>query len=424
MRYNNTRLSLKLALVFILVLTVSMVSTTATAQNLRLLPAAVGDLAATALVTPIATKSAPDVPRERVAVSRALDGEQALDSQTTPFTARSREYWVDVTADELGRGVTLYTESASALVRLNPAPVGPNRLEKTAINPLVLTLVDPKGQTWIEGGGMEKLASADQLAEAGLPFPAGTSAFRVRSELGAGAFQVRAEGLQGKQRYVMHVMDAKSQVELTLRTSRANYLHGQTLEVFASLARGDQRFNLRKIDGFVSSPAGRAWPVEFERVSQGLYRASLQLDGLETPAPGLWEVHASAQGRVTGQPVLRATRAAFATAVPSATFNGSVELTQDAGWTVNLGVDVAAAGRYDVRGVLYATALDGTLLPAALAQTAAWLTPGSRTLALELSPESLGTQGLGAPFEMRDLRLSDQGRMGILHQQNRAFRVE
>ena len=42
-----------------------------------------------------------------------------------------------------------------------------------------------------------------------------------------------------------------------------------------------------EVDGFVTSPAGRAWPVAFAAAGNGVYRAALELDALEAPAPGL-----------------------------------------------------------------------------------------------------------------------------------------
>ncbi len=407
-------------------LALTLAATVVSAQpRVEFLPAGDGDLAASGLVAPLVTKAGPQVPREAVAFSRPLGADEAL-APPAPFVARSREYFVEVTADELARGVPVYATSPGALVRLNPAPsasrAGRAATEKAAVDPLDLVLVDGRGRTWHDGNGMDRLAGAEELAQTGVPFAAGTSAFRLGPELGAGGLEVRAPGLSGSSRYLMHVFDAGSDLELTVRTSRAGYLHGQTLAITASLARGSERFEARQIDGFVSSPAGRAWPVKFRRVRSGAYRATLKLDAVEAPAPGLWEAHVSVNARVDGQGVLRNTRTAFACAVPSARLTGEAGLATGAGesWVLALGVEAAAAGRYDVRGVLYGTAPDGSLKPAGLAQSAAWLEAGAGVLELELSREILAA-GLTAPYEVRDLRLTDQGRMGVLHQQARAL---
>ena len=89
---------------------------------------------------------------------------------------------------------------------------------------------------------------------------------------------------------------------------------------------------------------------------------------------------------------------------------------------VDLGVDVAGPGRYEVRGIVYGTDRAGNLVPFAAAHSAAWLdAAGSLTLTVE--PKLLREAGVRAPFEIRDLRLLDQGRMGVLHRQARGIEI-
>ncbi len=279
-------------------------------------------------------------------------------------------------------------------------------------------LIDAAGKSWGAGTGMDLIVGPEQLKTAGTPFAEGTSAFRIREDLGAGVFELRAEGLAASSdRYVVHVFDRANEVSLELTTGASDYLHGQTLTVEAALTGGA---DVRGIEGFVSSPAGRAWPLTFHPAGKDRYRASLTLDAVEMPAPGLWEVHASAKGRASGHAVLRAGRTAFGCAVPSARFTGTAGVD---GLAVDLGVDVASAGRYEARGVLWATAADGSLQPAGIAHSAAWFEAGTGALELAFDREVLEGRQLGAPFELRDLRLVDQVSMGLLHRQERALTV-
>ena len=80
-------------------------------------------------------------------------------------------------------------------------------------------------------------------------------------------------------------------------------------------------------------------------------------------------------------------------------------------------------GRYEARGVLYATAADGTLRPAGIAHSAAWLEAGTGSVELAFGREVLDGSELGTPFEVRDLRLIDQVSMGLLHRQERALEI-
>ncbi len=394
----------------------------------QLLPAGAADLSADTLIAAPRAKGV-DVPREAVSLSWPLAGGAALE-QPAPFVSRSREYFVDVTAADLARGVPVYTTAPGALVRLNPAAGEGVAVEKMAILPEALELIDAKGTRWSDGGGMDQMASHDQLKAAGAPFAEGTSAFRIREELGSGAMTLRAPGLAASgDRYVVHVFDRASAVSLSLTTGASDYLHGQTLTVEARLTDGASNLQLRRIDGFVTSPGGRAWPLAFRLTGKGVapearerntYRASLTLDALELPAPGLWQVHASADGKVGGQAVLRAAHTAFACAVPSARFSGTAEVAED-GLGFRLGVDAEAAGRYEARGVLYATGADGSLRPAGVAHAAAWLDAGSGALELSFDRQLLAGGELAAPFELRDLRLVDQVSMGLLHRQELAI---
>jgi len=58
-----------------------------------------------------------------------------------------------------------------------------------------------------------------------------------------------------------------------------------------------------------------------------------------------------------------------------------------------------------------------------VAHSAAWIEAGPATLVLAFDREPLREAGFGAPYEIRDLRLMDQGRMGLLHQQARGVMI-
>ena len=417
---KNSRYDAPLARPLALFLLIALVAP-AIGNAQQLLPGGASDLSPDTLTAAPRLKGV-EVPREAVSLSWPLAEGTALE-QSAPFVSRSREYFVDATAAELVRGVPVFTTAPGALVRVHPA--GRTGIdEELAILPEALELIDARGTSWIDGGGMDLMVGPDQLKAAGAPFAESTSAFRIREDLGAGAFTLRAAGLAtGSDRYAVHVFDRGSPVSLSLTTGASDYLHGQTLTVEARLADGSHDLPVRRIDGFVTSPGGRAWPLTFRAAgSSNRYRASLTLDAREVPAPGLWQVHVSADGHTGGQAVLRAGRTAFACAVASARFTGAVEVGAD-GLGFRLGVDAASAGRYEARGVLYATAKGGTLRPTAVAHAAAWLEAGSGSLELAFDPQLLAGGELSAPFELRDLRLVDQVSMGLLHRQERALTV-
>jgi hypothetical protein len=406
----------------VVLLLVSLCGPVAAQGEARFLAAAEGDLVADSLTAPLGLKAA-SVPRESVTFSWALDAAEALDLAAAPLSVESKEYRLEVTAAELGRGVAVVTGGPGALVRLNPAPGGPVSGGKAMlpIDPAGLALTDPAGKVWTAGSGMELIASADKLRAAGAPFVEGTAAFRIRADLGAGVFTLRAAGLDGEARYVLQVLDRASSVSLRLTTLSADYLHGQELRLEAVLLDGDAAVAKARFDGYVTSPAGRAWPVTFEPLDGGRLAARLALDGLEAPSEGLWEAHVAAHSLRKGGAVMRSARVPFHVAVPSARFDGEAALSAADGLGVRLGVEAASASRYEVRGVLFGTAADGRLLPAAVAHSAAWLEPGHGRLELVFDRAAVEASGLAAPFEVRDLRLVDQGTMGLLHRQARGL---
>jgi len=383
-----------------------------------------GDLIPQKLAAPDAmhkSAGAPNLAREAVTMSWAAEG--AINTAPQNFTGQSREYYAEVSADELAAGVTIHTTSPRALVRMQPLGLA-EASAKSAIHPQSLVLTSPAGRAFSAGSGMEMLASADKLAKAEVPFAQGTSAFRIHPDLGAGAFKLQAAGASGSGRYLINVVEPDSRFALTMQTDAPNYLHGQQLTVTPELVEQGvaQRHRLGKLDGVVRSPAGRTFPVTFRMEKDGRMRARLPLDANETPSPGLWEVHANSESIVRGQLVKRSLRVAFGVSMPVARLNNNIAIANEPGSVgVRLGVDVGAAGRYEARALLYGT-VGGMMKPLAVAHSAQWLEPGTHSLVVRYGADLLA--GASGPFELRDLTLIDQGRMGVLQRQQRAVTID
>ena len=422
-------------------------ATGAVAAPHELLPDQAGDLSAAAAMAPsaaaaaVATASAavaapalaaPKLSHDTVALSWATAAGAPAPQQAAPFVARSKETYVTVTADQLAAGVPLHTTAPRALVRVQAlSDVGPR--EQQAIHPLSMTVLDKTGRAYDSGAGMEMIVSADKLAKADVPFAAGTSAFRLHPSLGAGTFKLRVDGASGGDRYLLNVVEPDSPYTLTMQAGALQYLHGQQLVLTADLQDAGTVAGMRaasggaavrravgKMDAYVISPAGRRFPVTFKPAADGSMRASLALDADEAPSPGLWEARVEASATVQGQTVLRSLRLAFPVALPAARLTRSMALADGGGVNLQVGVEAAAAGRYEVRGMLYGM-VKGALVPLGVADSAQWLEAGQGQIALSFAPELIA--GAAGPFELRDLFLLDQGRMGVLHRQQRALVV-
>ncbi|MEL7061251.1 MAG: DUF4785 domain-containing protein [Acidobacteriota bacterium] len=336
----------------------------------------------------------------------------------TPFLAESHEFFVEVSAETLRRGTPLHLTAPGAVVRVHP--VGP--LLSAAVDSTEFVLTSEVGR-FAAGTGMETLADADAMAEAGVPFAAGTVAFRVAPEVGVGAVILSAPDLRARGTYQVHVFEPQSRIVLTLQTAKVDYLHGEELEVAATLRDGRTGFAASAIEAYVTSPAGRAWTLPLNAEGAGRYVGTLRLDAVEAAAPGLWEVHTAARGRVGGLEVARSERTSFGAHVPTATLSNQVDVTQARG-RVEVGFEVAVAtpSRFEVRALLYGTDARGQLRPIASGH-AADLLETDGTLRLVFDRELIAASGLEAPFELRDLRLVDYGRLATLHRQAVALRI-
>lgn len=403
----------------------ALVASGAAAENARFLSPSDTDLAAGELVAGTSKAQRPGVSQEPVTFTYAIDAETEIRSEVVPPVTRSKEYFVEVDADQLRRGATIFTTAPGALVRINPAASAQmkGRAAGLAVDPSALVLRAAGGDTFPAGKGMSRLVDAEQLKATGVPFAAGTTAFRIAPEVGVGALTIAAPGLKSNAVYAIHVLDKESDVVLAMGASKADYFHGQNLRLNARFEDAAGVFTADSMEGFVTAPGGQAWPVTFKATRDGEFHTTLPLDAAAGAGEGLWELHMVAQGERDGLTVVRNASTAFAAHVPTAAFDGSARLHKTAGLSVALGVEVATAGRYEVRGVVFGTNGAGELVPFAAAHSADWL-DASGSLTLTVEPKLIRDAGVQAPFEVRDLRLLDQGRMGVLHRQARGLVIE
>lgn len=340
---------------------------------------------------------APSAAIERAPVSFAwkLDPNAAL-SAPQPHVAQSREYWQTVDAAELRQGVSVKTSAAGALIRVSPAR-GARALDQNA-----LRINDASGAARIE-----RLASAKQLADAGMDVQDGTVIAKLAPEEGAGAYTLRATQAEG--RYLVHVFEPQSSDVLNAAVDRQHALAGDTVRVNVGFDRAGKRAQTTQADALLVAPDGRSWPVAVGKDGA----ARVKLPANVGNAQGLWEVQvfASADG------VQRDARTAFAVAAPTARFKGQFAFNATT-MRMALPVQAGSVGRYEARGTLYATASDGQMRPVSQAHSAAWMNRGNGMLVLQFDRSHLPA-GYGAPFEVRDLALNDQSRMAPLESRAR-----
>lgn len=374
------------------------------AQAGTLLPPGAADQQPSQLIAAPLPKG--DFERQPVAVAWAMDPAAELSTQA-PHLAQSREYWAAVDGSQLKSGFPLTTTAPGALVRISPEI----RAKSGAVDPGEVRLLR-NGQP-LPASAFKRLATTEQLQKAGMDVSDGTVIVQLDDSVGQGRFQLQLGKASG--RYLVHVFEPRSDLVLVAQSERGRLLAGDTVEVATSLQKGDSALAGGVVQAQLVSPSGQSWPLA---VSKGKAVGQLPLDA--DPTPGLWEVQLFAGAASKDGPVQRDARTAIEVSRPTARLGGGYAFDPGA-VKFSLPVQVAAPGRYELRGVLYATGPQGALQPVAQAHSASWFDAGERKLDLAFGPGNL-PMGYGAPFELRFLELKDQTRLGTLETREVALR--
>lgn len=383
----------------------------ASATRLALLPAAAQDQVATRLRTPATGKLATDqLDHAPAQVSWALDPAQALDARPQPFVRESREFWIDASEAQLQQGVTLALSAPGAVIRISPH--ADNKGSTIDARDIVFRSA---GRNVAANQATRSIVDESALSAAGMDAPQGSIAMRLSDTFGAGTVELSVPTARGS--YLLHVYEPASSIVLKLGAERDSVTAGTAVRFRASLDGG-----ISRIGGLVSAPDGASQNLDFARQADGSYVASIAPDFAHAGDHGLWEVHTFAVAAGKGA-IQRDAKTAFAVSVPVARFDGSIERSADKSRdvSVRVGVQSVVASRYQVSAVLFGTAADGSLKPAAIAQSAAWLDSGNGAIELRYEAAGVAKGGLSAPYELRDLRLVNQADMGLLERRERAL---
>ncbi|MEN4955045.1 DUF4785 domain-containing protein [Stenotrophomonas indicatrix] len=384
------------------------VLSTASAQAAQPLRVSAGDQIPAGLVAaPLPADESEHAP---LAFAWALDPAQPLQAPG-PQAAISRSYWQQVDAAELQRGLELPLSAPDAVIQLSPAP-GARALPASS-----LQVRDPAGRS-----SVARSVDARQLQDAGMPVGDGSSMLRTGTTSAAGVYRLQSAQAQGH--YVVQVLEPNSPLRLEVQASQTQVLAGGNVQLQARLLEdGASASALRTRrdslggEALLVAPDGRSWPQRLLRTTDGSLRAQVRIPAEASNTQGLWELQVFAQA----DGVLRDGKVAFAVARPTARFVGQA-MPDPSSRQVSLPLQVAAAGRYEARGTLYATAANGQLQPVAQAHAAAWFDgPGRGALVLPFDQAALPA-GFGAPYELRDLQLQDQSRMAPIESRALALR--
>lgn len=330
-----------------------------------------------------------------------------------PVTVESRQYWVDINGQALAAGIDLPTTAPGAVIRISALDSGSAlQLDGAGLQLAVDGIALDRAQ-------LHDFATGAQLQDQGLSVPSDSLAFRMPQELPAGQLNVRLDGAPASQSLVVHVFEPNSEWVAQLSAPRTNFLAGQPMDLNVSLSNGKHRFAVESTQAFLVSPDAReSWAVS-QTQAEGALNAAAPLSS--APAPGLYEAHVYVDQPVGDLIVRRDLKLAFSVAPVAGRFTGQVSQLSSQDLGLNLGVEVAADGRYQVNGEIHGTNQFGQLQPLAFAQSASVLEAGQGQIVLTVDEATLAASGLKAPFEVRNLQLLDQGRMYMLEERQRAI---
>lgn len=401
------------------------------AESTNLLPAASDDLVATSLSRGFTNANWPSRHVEQTELSyqhSLLERETSKRAQyalnaiedgrpDAALISESRQYYVDTTGGQLADGIDLPLTAPGAVIRLS-TETSDNR-SGLSLQQLELKL---NGNAVDARKVAQDVAGGSQLRASGWRVPENTLAFRMGRTIDAGTLTLRYSGLAADTPVLVHVFEPQSRWVARLVLNSQRFLAGQTITASLMLDDGQRQQTPTMVSAVLSTPGGERLSSMTRSGSEGLWEITAP-EHVQS-IPGLHEVHVHAEQRFGDVIVRRDISHAVSIAPALARFSGAATLVQDRDVRLELPVEASLAGRYQINATLYATDRKGELQPAAFSQTAAVLPAGGGPLSVAFDTQKLAEAGLGAPFELRNVSLLDQGRMLQLEHRQRALVIE
>tara|TARA_R110001592_G_scaffold104272_3_gene293449 strand:+ start:4058 stop:5260 length:1203 start_codon:yes stop_codon:yes gene_type:complete len=380
-------------------------------------------LAVNAQTTDLVEITVPDVAIEKEAVhfSQRISSNKPISFKAKGYTSVSDEYWFEATGKQLKVGVDLAISSPGALVRLSGKQTKDKYSTQTkAIDPNSVQLF--KNNKKLSAPFSQKV-SQQEFATANI-FP-NSSAMKLNSKLGKGAFTLKVnEYLDDNQRYIVNVKEKNAEHKLHLSLAKQSYMQGQTINFTSQLKTTSTNKALLtqgKPIAYIKMPSGKKSPLNFtKKGNQFQFTVPTSL----TPAKRgqLFELYVETENTTNGLKVKRNAKVAFAVAQPTARietvgdFGKKMVENQITANFVDIHLQVASEGRYEVSAMIYGSTSKKLSLPFMLSRSAYYLTPGEHTVKLKLDTNIIKNSGLKAPYTVKNVRLMDQSRMALLQQ--------
>ena len=332
--------------------------------------------------------------------------------------SESRQYYIDTTGGQLADGIDLPLTAPGAVIRLSTG-TSDNR-SGLSLRQLELKL---NGNTVDARKIAQNVTGGRQLRASGWRVPENTLAFRMDRATGAGTLTLRYSGLTADAPVLVHVFEPESRWVARLALNNQRFLAGQTITASLMIDDGLRQQTPTAASAILSAPGGEHLRSMHRSGGDGFWQL-IAPEQVQSNHQGLYEIHLHVEQRFGDLIVRRDISHAVSIAPSLARFSGTATVAHDRQVQLALPVEASLAGRYQINATLYATDQKGELQPAIFSQSAAVLPAGGGPLSIAFDTQALAQAGLGAPFELRDVSLLDQGRMLQLEHRQRALVIE
>lgn len=346
----------------------------------------------------------------------ALEGVSTDIQATRSARVESRQYWVDTTGAELAGGVSLPLTARGSVIRVSPLESGGD----VRIDPAGVQL-SVNGKRFDGATSMLQVTDGASLQRQGMSVPPQTIAFKLDKGVPPGKLDLAVARLPANQKLVVHVFEPESDWVAELALPRHTFVAGETLQFGFGLGDGEGLAGIDSVQAVLADPfADKTWDLEIDKAAGTLTRRAPG-DRFVSGQDGLFEAYVYLESVQDGLTIRRDLKLPVSIVPPLARFTGQTTAMLDDGLSIRIGVETAVPGRFQVNGQVFGTAADGSLQPLAMAQAAAVIEKSTGSIELQVDQRLLESSGLGAPFEVRNLELLDQGRMFVLQRRHRAL---
>ncbi len=345
--------------------------------------------------------------QDAVRYNMDLTGQDIKASKNSGFVAESKSFYMDVSGKQLNAGFNIPVYSNTAVIRLSSL----NRT--TVLDGSQIALTQDKSNI-----STKVMATGSDLKEIGMEVPENTIAMKVTHQPGNLQLKLNNNDKALDDKFIVHVFEPDSPYRLAVATSKQTYQAGETLTVKANLLN-DKASLPMQMQGYITKPNGEKFAdLNFKADKFGQIKAELPQLPFASQEDGLWEVHTVAQGNVAGNEILRDVSTSFAVTVPTAQFNGQLNMSDT---EITLGVENLLAARYEINGLLMGHDKAGQQKPIAMLMSADWLKQGTHNISFELPQELIKTSGLVAPFVVKNVSLKNQTLMSPVQEVTAGF---